>query len=1353
MNKRIRFLIGAIVFLFVGMSGLFFGGNTYASTESISKKWVLSLYRQCMSDGLEKENLESDDQKSSVVDSIIDDAKNKSIADKLPSYNFGELSNIKTCKDVLSKAMSYNYENEKTVMWNRAAIANKLVTEVFQYEADNDRSESFQVCGDFAYGIGSYQQNSDQSCTGSISYDSETQKYSIGDGGFGALVAKIRDSQLDLRFNEVIIAGPYELNGTMQKLENDIKGDLHNISKLQGEKNINGVAWREISFSDNPIVQNKTYSLSKVNRYNVINKMNGGDKLENITKDELAELYTFYVESALPMGQKERIICGDSANKPDGFRSVNLLRNGAVQKCFVDFRAVQIGESDININDVKVRMVNNDSSFASSGYFFEADLSSVIAWLNNNLTVGATINNGANGPNDAAGDPCYGGDLKSMGWILCPAKDNMAKVDDGLMETIDQWLQIDTDYYGSVDKNGNETATHKVWGYARDLANVAMIIILLVIIFSQLTGIGINNYGIKKMLPRLITMAILINLSFIICQVLIDLSNILGDSLNKLFHSIAETIVGDPAKLNFSFQDFFGGFIAAAAGVAASAGTVMTAVSFAAGGLSGGIAIIVIVGLLVLLIAFVAIGMFFVSLALRIMIVILFTAISPLAFACYILPNTQKLFKKWWDVFKAALLVFPICGGLYGLSFIVRAIAFSGDQLEFWMAMVGTIASLLPFLLLPTLLKKSISGLGIIGDKINGIGSSLNKGLRAGLNAAKNTEAYKNRLEAGRANLNNRSANRLQEKLKNGNLSDRRRKELERRLGQRRMAIEQYGQKKGQEERFGGDDFTNEELAEAVRQNAYTDTGSKINQTLGKSDMIKEYEKTAGVGAAEISRMAAAQGMSEQLKKTVGGNKAAKQFQLENAARKVVEDANLAVGKINDEEAKRVTSAAINGTLDKVTTANGYTKNEEYMARRLMAQYGSDGLRGQLYARVKNTVDTEGRGLNAVVQAATVGKLKDITEANGYTSEQVKLAQQLASATGSNLVGKSNAEVIKAIRGNGELAVAAAKVVSPTAINDVLKNNATLNAVGLTGTQISQSIDTGTTKALNQLELEAAANATGEIRISHQRAEDLAGQRLIATRKKEFSEDFSMRPRGDIVKVLEAEMSKASGGDSTMISAALADIYSKGGIEDIMSSVYNTEIRDANIQKAVDDFMATMTDPVAKQYGKYRAAEGTGTFAEFVAGTAAKRPDGGISSFKEYLETLDENGFNNAVKDTIKFLNSTGEYDIVSDAQAANLAFAAKGEDRAAALQMVRGKIENSENARVQIAQTYSDAQWSNMSLDLIQTITGATDGQTVSDVANGQLKGLLSTVRNNIKNNPRLLEHLKPEVRKFFGI
>lgn len=78
------------------------------------------------------------------------------------------------------------------------------------------------------------------------------------------------------------------------------------------------------------------------------------------------------------------------------------------------------------------------------------------------------------------------------------------------------------------------------------------IIAFLAIIVSQVTGMGINNYGIKKMLPRLVVAAIAVNVSYYICQLIVDLTNILGyeiqNALAGISNSPGPSVFGNAAQ-------------------------------------------------------------------------------------------------------------------------------------------------------------------------------------------------------------------------------------------------------------------------------------------------------------------------------------------------------------------------------------------------------------------------------------------------------------------------------------------------------------------------------------------------------------------------------------------------------------------------------------------------------------------------------------------------------------------------------------------------------------------------------------------------------------------------------------
>lgn len=358
--------------------------------------------------------------------------------------------------------------------------------------------------------------------------------------------------------------------------------------------------------------------------------------------------------------------------------------------------------------------------------------------------------NGSNGGQneDEEGDPCYAAGLEGMSWLMCPAINNMANTSDGIDAALETMLSVDTRLYDTLADNGGESGTYKAWKYFRDVANVFLIIVFLVIIVSQLTGYGIDNYGIKKMLPRLIAMAILINLSYIICQLAIDLSNVLGVGLSNLLKGIGNEVYGGYSVGRFIMQ-VVGAIFAALAAGGAAAGVIISV----AGVITGGAGPMIVVSLaLTLLVALVAILFFFITLGARTVIIIIFTAISPLAFACYILPNTQSLFKKWWTAMKAALLVYPICGALYGLSFIIRGLIFpeNANGVHFWMALIAVFAPFLPFFVMPNLLRGAISAIGQVGGMLAGLGTGMRRGISGANQRLRTTELYKSDAEMQR---------------------------------------------------------------------------------------------------------------------------------------------------------------------------------------------------------------------------------------------------------------------------------------------------------------------------------------------------------------------------------------------------------------------------------------------------------------------------------------------------------------------------------------------------------------------------------------------------------------------------
>jgi hypothetical protein len=124
--------------------------------------------------------------------------------------------------------------------------------------------------------------------------------------------------------------------------------------------------------------------------------------------------------------------------------------------------------------------------------------------------------------------------IAKMGWILCPLIETAGSVGDSAFQFLAKtFLETEPELVATYSSGGQYSGTYKAWELARNIANVMFVVAILIIILSQVTGRGIDNYGIKKLVPRLIIAAIAVNISYFICQALVDLSNVLGYELQN----------------------------------------------------------------------------------------------------------------------------------------------------------------------------------------------------------------------------------------------------------------------------------------------------------------------------------------------------------------------------------------------------------------------------------------------------------------------------------------------------------------------------------------------------------------------------------------------------------------------------------------------------------------------------------------------------------------------------------------------------------------------------------------------------------------------------------------------------
>lgn len=301
--------------------------------------------------------------------------------------------------------------------------------------------------------------------------------------------------------------------------------------------------------------------------------------------------------------------------------------------------------------------------------------------------------------------------VEAIGWIICPVMNFMAKIVDQAYNFVSSLLVVQP-----LMTTGSSQPVYEAWKTTRNVANIAFVIAFLVVIYSQITNVGISNYGIKKMLPRIIVAAVLVNISYWICAIAVDLSNIIGGNVREFLSG------ADTTKDMFKNVTVEPGASATGEGLAGWVG--LTAAVLIAG------SAILYLGLSALLpaliAALVAIVTVFLVLTLRQALIILLVVISPLAFVAYLLPNTEQWFNKWRSLFQTLLLMFPIIAAIFGASALASTIVMNSASGDYKIAVqiMGALISILPLALTPVVMKAA----GGVLNRFGGIVNNPNKG-------------------------------------------------------------------------------------------------------------------------------------------------------------------------------------------------------------------------------------------------------------------------------------------------------------------------------------------------------------------------------------------------------------------------------------------------------------------------------------------------------------------------------------------------------------------------------------------------------------------------------------------------
>src|SRR6185312_968140 len=314
------------------------------------------------------------------------------------------------------------------------------------------------------------------------------------------------------------------------------------------------------------------------------------------------------------------------------------------------------------------------------------------------------------GGSSSGGPPTCEASGFSLSWILCPIIDGLAHAVDGIYSGLVQPL-LKTQPIELSNPGKDPTNTYKIWSNFRIYGDIFLVIALLVLVFGESIGGGmIDAYTAKKILPRLLIAAVLINLSIYLVALAVDITNVVGNGV--------EALIEGPFKNAGAFKLHIGG-AAGDVGMGAllgSAGLIWK--------LSLAPALLEFLAFVVVLPAFLTFIAILVTVILRRGLILFLILISPVAFALYCLPNTEQYFRKWWDLLLRTLIVYPIIAAAFAIGNVlsVTMSSTSSGLIDGTLAqLLGIIALFVPLLLIPYSFRLAGGFLGRAHDAVTSV--------------------------------------------------------------------------------------------------------------------------------------------------------------------------------------------------------------------------------------------------------------------------------------------------------------------------------------------------------------------------------------------------------------------------------------------------------------------------------------------------------------------------------------------------------------------------------------------------------------------------------------------------------
>lgn len=769
--KKTKILL-FVAFLSVCCSLLATSGDAQASDAEILKKWTRINAFECIVDNkllhspIEMRDSNGNVKKTEVLQSATSYATDWILT---PSYGFGGTTpgSSVPCTRVLGYKKGYNgmtsllsyggMSNLAGIKWNNPTPSDvdKLLTSLdYIGEETEDGGGRFSIqahrttknCKYILWDEVCDTTDSEASTVGiTVTRQNDGLLHYERDSGnfWQDLKVSFADHNLILELKGSLTAGCTGGGKLEEPLQNDLNTMYSNLSSR-----LTNLTWTMTCSNESSVttysytfgVSDKVVDSSEISQYvikdqpeGVANKVNRnltGSAYRTFTSTEKYILYDYYLNKAIAAG-------GAAANRKtcNPTSTTNLQPVKLLDTSDNKFKTCYVNLGNLDANSTKVNAPNDEHT-----KIVEISIADVIKRLDNldtsSIDIGAIT--GVNSPDDPYNPlPGSGGDndvdggddgvypcieaAESLGWVLCPVLDFLGRTINGVYGAVEDSFLI-------VDVGMLSGDTHTAWEQFRNYANIIFIIVFLIVILSQITGFGVSNYGVKKILPRLIALAVLVNVSFIICQLAVEVSNIVGASIKDLLSNLSSVHLDDDISAGGIVTEILS--VLGLAGAAYGTATVAPAIAAVIGAaLSKETIALWLIMILVTFIGFL-IGILFagILLAARQAGVILLVVLSPVAIVCYALPNTKPIFDKWRRIFMSLLLVYPMCGAVVGGGQFATALLINNNG-GFFYTLIAMLLSIVPFFFIPSLVRTALNSIGQLGARISNFGRNMSGGL------------------------------------------------------------------------------------------------------------------------------------------------------------------------------------------------------------------------------------------------------------------------------------------------------------------------------------------------------------------------------------------------------------------------------------------------------------------------------------------------------------------------------------------------------------------------------------------------------------------------------------------------